>query len=745
MSRSIRYTVIIAAIFSVIMAVSQYLYLKHADEHANDMAITSARSIFSLNLAYRKWNAGHGGVYVAVTEKSGPNPYLKHPKRDLTATDGTLLTLVNPAMMTRQVYEQLQSSSQPIITKVTSLKYVNPANKPDEWETETLNSFEKGVQEASGIINVNGMPYMRLLKPFITEEGCLKCHAWQGYKTGDIRGGLSVGIPMSPFIELVAAEKRSSIVLHLFIWSGGIAGLIFFGRRLRRSEEKIEESEWKFRTLAETAQDWEYWIDETGNVLFVSPYCLSVTGYTPEEFIADPKLIVDLIHPEDKEIYLDHLTHFRDSIHDELTFRITARDGSTKWISHICAPIYSGDRFMGRRVVNLDITEKRSLEEQLLQSQKMEALGLLAGGVAHDFNNILSVIIGYSSLLQGLSGDIRAENARKYLGTINEAADKASGITRNLLTFSRKQEIKPCVTEMSDIIKSLMPLLKIVLGDDIDMRVTYSSQRTRVYADPNQMQQVIMNLAANARDAMNGTGVFSIETGSALVDSAHARVHEVAPGDYVVISVSDTGSGISSEVLPHIFEPFFTTKEKGKGTGLGLSIVYGIIRQQKGFVKVYSEKNIGTTFRIYLPYSESGATETATPEEMSPEDLRGSETLLIAEDDTMMRAFLKDALGDYGYRCIFAADGDEAVKLFEANRADIDLLLLDVILPKMDGVAVFRNIRGSAPEVKAIFMSGYSSEVLAARGLYEDGFDYITKPVIVRELLHKVRSAVRRT
>jgi len=596
-----KYSLFLYVIWTILIVSFAIWNIYQTHKETIEKARIEARTIFEHNLAYRRWNTMHGGLYAPVTEKNQPNPYLVVPNRDVMTTDRQQLTLINPFRMTKQAYDLLKEQSPlPTINRTVSLNPLNPDDSADEWEEKALRSFEKGSKEISEVTNINDQPYMRVIKPYIASEGCLKCHGFQGYKVGDIRGGMSIAVPMKPYYTGELKTRNIMIITHLLLWFAGIAGIMMFSKNIQRQQDKISESEWKFRTLSEFAQDWEYWITDDKEIAFMSPSCETITGYKPEDFMNNPYLLIDILHPEDSDKFREHLNDFKSAYHDEMEFRIVTKNGQKKWLSHVCGPIYTGDKFLGRRVSDRDITDRKKLEEQLLQSQKMESLGLLASSVAHDFNNLLTVISGYASiLLEDLN--TTDEKVIKDIQIIQGASEKAQTLTSNLLTFSRKQSLKQKTTTLSSAIKNISGLLKHLIGEDIELRIKYSEKDLPVFIDSNKMEQVIMNLATNARDAMSNKGVLSIETFSAQLDNAAAFIFNSKPGEYMVLSV--TGAGIDKEHLPNIFEPFFTTKSAGHGTGLGLSIVYGIIKQHKGFIDIYSEKGTGTTFKIYIPVS----------------------------------------------------------------------------------------------------------------------------------------------
>ncbi len=338
-------------------------------------AAIEARTQLEVNLEYRNLISELGGVYASVDNIS-PNPYLKVPKRDIQTKEGDKLTLLNPAYMTRLMFERMgKKSSLPFINKITSLNFVNPVNTPDEWEKKSLLSFEKGVKEASEITSIDGNPYLRLMRPFITGDSCLKCHGYQGYKEGDVRGGISIAVPLGQYSELETRTRNIMLLTYLLLWFLGNAGLVVFSRYKQKQEKIIIENEWKFRTVSESANDWEYWLSESRRIEYMSPSSKKITGYSPEEFLNNPDLLTSIIHSEDRNLYVSHFKNFEEEHHHEIELRIITRDGRMKWLAHICAPLYMQNKFLGRRISNRDITDRKMAEEALYKSaERMEDL-----------------------------------------------------------------------------------------------------------------------------------------------------------------------------------------------------------------------------------------------------------------------------------------------------------------------------------------------------------------------------------
>ena len=393
----------------------------------------------------------------------------------------------------------------------------------------------------------------------------------------------------------------------------------------------------------------------------------------------------------------------------------------------------------GSVLVFTDVTEQYAVQEQLRQSQRIESIGMLAGGVAHDMNNLLTVINGYSELLLKQVRD--DESLRAKVEEIKKAGARASELTHQLLAFGRKQLLQPRVLDLNEVITDMDRMLRRLIGEDIDLKTVTDPALGRVKADFGQIQQVVMNLAVNARDAMPRGGKLTIETGNVYLDDAYAARHiSVRPGRYVRLAVSDTGRGMDAETRMRVFEPFFTTKERGKGTGLGLSTVYGIVKQSEGYIWGYSEVGLGTTFKVYLPLVE-GAVEAPRAAAVCA-GRGGTETLLLVEDEASVRAFMSDALEAGGYKLLVAGDGEEALNLARTHDGPIHLLITDVVMPRMGGATLARHLAPRRPETRVLYISGYTDDALAHRGVIGPDVAFLEKPLTPDSLLRSVRDVL---
>jgi two-component system, cell cycle sensor histidine kinase and response regulator CckA len=506
--------------------------------------------------------------------------------------------------------------------------------------------------------------------------------------------------------------------------------------------EALRAAEQRYRRLAENAPDviLRYEVLPVRFCSFVNPRITDLTGYLPGELYADPELSLWMVHPADRES-LEALLRGEGPDVGTMSLRWIHKSGATVWIEQHTVMVREHGRLVAIEYIARDISSRKQLEEQFVQSQKMEAVGRLAGGVAHDFNNLLTVINGYSAMaLETLK---ESEPLHEELQEIYKAGERAASLTRQLLAFSRRQTLAPRILDLNLIVSDTDRMLRRVLGEDVLLSTTLGAGLKSILADPGQMEQVILNLAVNARDAMPEGGRLLIETGNAILDDDYARQHKaVLPGHYVMLSVSDNGSGMDAETQAHIFEPFFTTKGEGQGTGLGLSMVFGIVEQSGGTIWVSSAPGKGTTFKIYFPT----AGNCPAPAEPGPSvrQSTGSETILLVEDEVGVRNLVRLSLQRVGYTVLEAHDGNEALLLCEHHEGAIDLILTDVIMPKMSGRELADRFVAMRPAVRFLFMSGYTARAIVRHGVFDPQTPFLAKPFTAATLTAKVRETLDR-
>ncbi len=516
-------------------------------------------------------------------------------------------------------------------------------------------------------------------------------------------------------------------------------------RQRRAAEEALRASEERYRDLVENLDEIVFAVGRQGLIAYVSPAVERVLGYRPQELVGQPCL--PLLHLEDRlaaQAVVDQVLAGRPSAHEH---RLRHRDGTYRWVSTVARLAPSGSEADQRTEVVgtvTDITEHKQaqqqrwkLEAQLNQAQKLEAVARLAGGVSHDFNNMLSVILVHAELaLAKLSPD---DPLREHLEDIVIATDRSADIARQLLAFARQGVFSPRALDLNEAVEGMLKMLRRLVGEDVKLAWRPGQELWPMWIDPSQLNQILANLCVNARDAITDVGNVTIETRNMVLDQGDAEGQE--PGEYVMLAVSDDGCGMDQNVIERIFEPFFTTKEVGKGTGLGLATVYGIVHQSGGRIDVYSVPSEGSTFKIYLPrhYGEVLARSSEPPADI-PQG-RG-ETILVAEDEPRILSLAEKILADLGYVVLIASCPSEALQLAEAHAGQIDLLLSDVVMPEMNGKELADRLQARHPGLRRLFMSGYTADVISGRGVLEDGGAFVQKPFSTAELAVKVRKAL---
>ena len=520
-------------------------------------------------------------------------------------------------------------------------------------------------------------------------------------------------------------------------------------RTIMEQQEEVSKYTRQLQTLSENAPFGMVMIAKDGTFEYINPKFRELVGYDLSD-IPNGRTWFRKAYPDPTyrhrviSTWINDLEGLKSGEKRPKTFVVTCKEGTEKIINFIPVQLETGENLIACE----DITElkraeeeKAALQEQLRQSQKVEAVGCLAGGIAHDFNNLLTVIKGYSQLS---SFELKeGDPLRGNIDEIQNATDRAASLTRQLLAFSRRQVMEMKVLDLNTLLRDLEKMLRRVIGEDIELAIQLAEDLGRVRADVGQIEQVIMNLAVNGRDAMPNGGKLTIETANVELDEFYGRRHvDVKPGHYVMFSVSDTGVGMAPEVRERIFEPFFTTKEKGKGTGLGLSTSYGIVKQSEGNIWVYSEQGKGTTFKIYLPRVNEPL--EAIRKEVLKEDLpRGNETILIVEDEEEVRKLAGKILERQGYRILETSNGNDAILACERYRSPIHLMLADVIMPGMGGSELAKLLEPLYPDIKILYMSGYT-DAIVHHGVLQRGVNYIQKPFTMERLVRKVREVLNK-
>lgn len=509
----------------------------------------------------------------------------------------------------------------------------------------------------------------------------------------------------------------------------------------KQMEDAIRSSEKKYRKIFEESKDVIFIFDADARMVDINQSACELFGYSREELFSLDMATDIFCREDDRERFLRAL--FANGYVRDMETSLK-RQGGERLTVHISASLLRNteDVVTGYMGIIHDMTEHNRLEQQLLHAQKMESIGLLAGGIAHDFNNLLTAISGYGEIVrENVPG--HAVLLRSSIDQVMHAAERARELTHNLLALSRKRIINPKPVPVNDIIAGAKSLITRIIGEDVELTTSTSRRRLTVLADRGQLEQVLINLAANARDAMPGGGNLRIAVGQAVIRESDKRASGLdVRGPHALISVSDTGTGMDEKTRQKIFEPFFTTKEVGKGTGLGLSISYGIVRQHNGIITVDSEPGKGTTFTIHLPLI--GIEAEPAPAPVAPPSTAGVETILVAEDEEIVRNYLRDILRRAGYTVITASDGAEAMARFRQNADGISLVISDVVMPKKNGREIFDEICRIRSDVRFVFISGYTADVIIRKGIFDKGVDFVTKPFMKNDILHKVREVLDR-
>ncbi|MBI3894490.1 MAG: PAS domain S-box protein [Acidobacteria bacterium] len=598
------------------------------------------------------------------------------------------------------------------------------------WNPEAATLFGWSAQEALG----------RPLRIITNEYQASYRELRRRVQNGEVIRGKEIGPQRKDGARLISSLSIAPLYDESGQFDGSIAILMDMTQR-KQAEEDLRASERRYRELFENAKDMIYILDLEGNLTSVNKEVEKIVGYTRKELIG--KNILELVAAEHKPI-VQQLIRSSNAGASQIAreAELITKDGRRVQVQANARMVYRDSRPSEMEVICRDLSEQKQLQAQLFQAQKMEVVGQLAGGVAHDFNNLLNVIGGYSELVleeaEGVSG------LHHYAEEICKAADQAASVTRQLLAFSRKQVMQPKVLNLNDLMTDLSKMLQRLIGENIQISTVLQPALGFVKADPGQLEQAIMNLIINARDAMPQGGRLMMETANAELDEGYARLHSPCkPGSYVRLAVSDTGMGMDAQTRARIFEPFFTTKPLGKGTGLGLSMVYGIVQQSNGYIWVYSEPGHGTSFKIYLPRVKEIAEFSQASQAGAVPLPRGSETVLVVEDEPPVRELTREFLESNGYQVLDADSGSAALELVKNYPRPIHLLLTDLIMPKMSGKELVTELGKLLPEMKVLYMSGYTDEMIGNHGILEAETHFLQKPFTRDALVNKVREALK--
>jgi PAS domain S-box-containing protein len=714
------------------------------------------RSILSLPLIHGDWL--HGVLNLSNSDPQAFDPMKEHVLN-------LIASAASVALSRAIIFEELKRSNHKLSTQNVDLaalvtflgvsRDITGRKRAEEELSKSEEKYRQVVENASEIILVHQDGFVKYANPSTTRI--------TGYSEDDLANTF--------FLDLIHPEDRELLVKHhlkrmqaevipykyefrffnkagdirwmdvdavVITWDEKPATLAFLTdiTERRQAELALKESEAKYRTLFEESLDGVFISTPDGKFLDINPAGVELFGYSSKEELMKIDIASDLYMDPSQREKVKRILDTHGFVKDyELHYR--KKDGKIiTVVETVNAVRDDSGNVVAYRGLQRDVTEQRKLQHQLLQAQKMESVGTLAGGIAHDFNNLLAGILGYASFMK--SKMKQDDPFFAYADTIEKSSMRAAELTSQLLAFARggKYDNKPII--LNKVVEETLTIVERTLDKSVEVEAKFDTQLPTVEADSGQLQQVLMNLCVNARDAMPGGGKMIIETGVGEISEAYAEIHIGAKaGKYVILSVSDTGSGMDEQTKKRMFEPFYTTKEEGKGTGLGLSMVYGVVKNHGGHIDVYSEPGQGSIFKIYLPISGKPVTEKL-PETEAPRG--GHETVLVVDDEESFRSFTKDILQSHGYRVLLAVDGEDGVDIYQARKGNIDLVILDMVMPKMGGHETFLKMREDNPDVKVLLSTGYSRDGKAQEIIDSGIREFIQKPYKAEKLLSKVRS-----
>ncbi|MDF1563280.1 MAG: response regulator [Deltaproteobacteria bacterium] len=738
-----------ALAWSVIIATSMTMTFRAYRRIQVEQALGLLRAATEQDLVLRHWVARSRGVWVEH-DFIGEHHEVGEPgsQQEIDTVDGRRLVRVEAAHLLRAVHASDTLSEVGSQGRLTTLNPRQPETAPDPWERKMLLRLQEGGERIHEVIRVEGETVLRLLEPIRIEERCLGCHGKQGFEVGDLRGGWSTSISLSRLERANRSGLMTGLVAQFGIYLLALLGLVAGGRtvigRLQAAHESasaLEESELRFRTVFEAAVEGILVADSaTRRFVYCNGAACELLGYSREELL---ELGVEDIHPKEALPEVGEAFE-RQTRGDQLlapNLPCLRKDGSTILVN-ITATAATIDGRPCTVGFFTNVTEARQMEAKLRQASRMEAVGTLAGGVAHDFNNILQAILGHTELL-ARNPQLRPA-MQQDVGAIGEAGRRAAELTRQLLAYSRRQVLAPAPLALAELCDGMMKMLGRLIPENITLEVTHEGSDSQVLADPGQIEQVVMNLCVNARDALAAGGTISLRTRRVELDERDALRHpDARAGQFVLLEIADDGAGMTPTVRDQIFEPFFTTKGIGAGTGLGLSTVYGIILQHGGWIEVESAPDEGSRFSAFLPHTMEDLREAPEPTPITALG-GGTELLLLAEDEEAVLQLTRKLLEQAGYQVLAARDGQEAIALLEERGPQVALAVLDVMMPRRTGREVAEWMRARFPEVPVIFTSGYTPERIRnhlPRGAEQH---LISKPYKANTLLTAVREALDR-
>ena len=744
--KQLRLWCVTAVLFwSLLLSGSLWLYVRHEWQSVEFIGKKTGLTAVNKDYIYELWNAHNGGVYAPLNDVNQANPYLLGiPDRDLVTPGGKKLTLINPAHMTRQVY-QLEQEIYGISGRTTSLDAVRPENTPDEWEREALLSFSKGEKYASKLIRQGDKTLMQVMMPAITQESCLQCHMRKGDQVGNIRGGISITFPIDGIIALFQKQFRTSALYHLLIYLIGITGLVIFYMQTSRQIQKraaIEKQLWR------KTQEWEKTFNAIPDIITLQDINMRIiraNKATYDFFQATPE---QLIGSTCYSLFRQGTAPCSGcpGIHSMVDGEQHCRMVEHKLMEnffHTCsAPVLDEQgNFQYFVYIARDITDKKKLEEELFQARKMEAIGTLAGGIAHDFNNILAAILGYTDIIKlSLPADSPLE---KDLNQIVLAGNRATDLIKQILTFSRKKKPQKEALEIQKTVKEAVTMMRSSLPASIDIQEDIDEPCGMVCADPTNIHQIIINLFTNGVHAIgNEQGTLHVRLKP--VDISPDRVEDkpgVKPGSFVKLTVRDSGQGIDDVTMSRIFDPYFTTKEQGAGTGLGLAVIHGIVEDNRGFIEVESMTGQGTAFHIFLPILNKKQ-PNKPPKKISTPLPKGNERILFVDDEVDLTRISYALLNSLGYRVTVETRSLIALEKFQNDPNSFDLLITDHTMPELTGADLARSLLNLRPDLPIILCTGYTAALSEHEALQLGIKKYVIKPLSTRRLAKIVREVL---